>query len=86
MFKKFLQTIKQRKKQRELLKQKEQQKKFFAVRGEIIKFYEDKDLTSGVAVEIPAFMRADRIMKQVIKTPKDLDFYYNKLLKYKAAA
>ena len=86
MWKKFLRMIEQKRKQSELLKLKERQNKYYTVRGEIIKFYEDKDLTDSVEIEIPAFMRADRIIKEIIKTPKDLDFYYNKLLKYKAAA
>lgn len=51
------------------------------IRGAIIKFYEDEDATTG-AVNIPAFMRADSTIKEVIKTDSDIDYYYKKLLKY----
>ena len=70
----------------ELAKKKnkeELKRKFFEIRGEVIKFYEDKDATNGSQVNIPAFMRADQTLKEIIKTPQDINFYYGKLLEYR---
>lgn len=61
------------------------ERKYFEIRGAVIKFYEDKDITDNT-VNIPAFQRADQTLKEVIKTPADINFYYNKLKKYKVAA
>jgi len=63
--------------------QEELRRKFFEIRGEVIKFYEDKDATDGSQVNIPAFMRADQTLKEIIKTPQDINFYYGKLLEYR---
>lgn len=65
--------------------EKENKRKYYEIRGAVIKFYEDKQKTGGKA-ELPAFIQADNILKEVIKTPADINFYYNKLLKYKAVA
>ena len=70
----------------ELAKKKnkeELRRKFFEIRGEVIKFYEDKDITDGSQINIPAFVRADQTLAKVIKTPNDINFYYGKLLKYR---
>lgn len=64
----------------------ELKRRYYAIRGEVIKFYEHKDITEGGTVNIPAFMRADRILKQVINSAKDINFYYGKLVKYKRVA
>lgn len=63
----------------------EYRRKYFEIRGAVINFYEDKATTDDT-IELPAFMRADEILKEVIKTPADIDFYYKKLVKYKAVA
>ena len=70
----------------ELAKKKnkeELRRKFFEIRGEVIKFYEDQDITDGSQINIPAFVRADQTLAEVIKSAKDINFYYNKLLKYR---
>jgi len=70
-----------------MLKEKRRQelrRRFFEIRGEVIKFYEAKDAAEG-AVDIPAFMRADQTLAEVIKSAKDINFYYGKLLKYRRA-
>lgn len=64
----------------------ELRRRYDEIRGEIIKFYEDKDITEGEVINIPAFMRADDILKKVIKNAKDINFYYAKLLKYRRVA
>ena len=76
MFKAKMQLVKKRQKE-------ELRRKFFEIRGEVIKFYEHKDLTEGAKINIPAFMRADQTLAKVIKTPQDINFYYGKLLKYR---
>lgn len=84
MFKKIREKIqkalKERAKRQELIRQHKKAE----IRGAVIKFYEDKDITDG-AVNIPAFMRADKTIAEVIKTDKDIDYYYKRLLKYRAA-
>lgn len=70
----------------ELAKKKnkeELRRKFYEIRGEVIKFYEDKDATDGSEINIPAFVRADQMLKEIIKTPNDINFYYGKLLQYR---
>jgi hypothetical protein len=76
--------LNKRKLEKQVAKRIENRKKYYEIRGAVIKFYEHKDLTEG-SVDIPAFIRADKILKEVVKTPADIDFYYKKLLKYKVA-
>lgn len=76
--KKFLTEL-QRKRKAEL------RRRFYEIRGEVIKFYEAKDAVEGI-VNIPAFVRADNALKEVIKSAKDINFYYGKLLKYRRVA
>jgi len=61
----------------------EQLKKYYEVRGAIIRFFEDYDQSSG-EVNIPAFKRADAQMK-IITSNKELDFFYKKLIRYRLA-
>ena len=75
--KKFLAMLKEKRRQ-------ELRRRFFEIRGEVIKFYEAKDAAEG-AVDIPAFMRADQILKEVITTETDINYYYGRLLKYRRA-
>ncbi len=44
----------------------EYRRKYFEIRGAVIKFYEDKATTDDT-IELPAFMRADEILKEVNK-------------------
>ena len=76
MFQAKMQLAKKRQKE-------ELRRRFYEIRGEVIKFYEHKDITEGSEINIPAFMRADQTLAKVIKTPKDINFYYVKLLKYR---
>lgn len=85
MFNKLKQLINNKKKEKEIKNRIENKRKYFEIRGAVIKFYENKDKETN-EVNIPAYLRADDILKQIIKTPQDIDFYYNKLLKYKAVA
>lgn len=64
----------------------ELRRKYFEIRGEVIKFFEEKDQNEGLNTEVPTFVRADNALKELIKTPKDINFYYEKLLKYKRIA
>ena len=75
---KFLAELKKKKKA-------ELRRRYFEIRGEVIKFYEAQDAAEG-AVNIPAFQRADQTLAEVIKTAKDINFYYGKLLKYRRVA
>lgn len=85
MLKNLIKFIKNKKQEKEIKSRIENERKYFEIRGAVIKFYEDQDATTG-KVEIPAFQRADSTLKEIIKTPADIDFYYNKLLQYRAVA
>lgn len=85
MFNKLKQFINKRNEDKKLKNKIEYNRKFYEIRGAVIKFYENKDKETN-EVNIPAYLRADDILKEIIKTPQDIDFYYNKLLKYKAVA
>lgn len=85
MFNKLKQFINKRNEDKKLKNKIEYNRKFYEIRGAVIKFYENKDKETN-EVNIPAYLRADDILKKIIKTPQDIDFYYNKLLKYKAVA
>ena len=61
----------------------ELRRKYYEIRGELIKFYEDKDITEGNPINLPAFVRADNTLKQFVKNANDINFYYGKLLKYR---
>jgi len=85
MFNNIKKFINNKKAQKLIKLRQENRRKYFEIRGAVIKFYEDQDATTG-QIEIPAFQRADITLKEIIKTPADLDFYYNKLLQYRAVA
>lgn len=85
MFNKLKQFINKRNEDKKLKNKIEYNRKFYEIRGAVIKFYENKDKETN-EVNIPAYLRANDILKEIIKTPQDIDFYYNKLLKYKAMA
>lgn len=85
MFNKLKQFINKRNEDKKIKNKIEYNRKFYEIRGAVIKFYENKDKETN-EVNIPAYLRADDILKEIIKTPQDIDFYYNKLLKYKAVA
>lgn len=85
MLKNLIKFIKNKKLEKMLKEKQENRRKYYEIRGAVIKFYEEKDIIEG-KVNIPAFQRADQTLKEVIKTPADIDFYYNKLLQYRAVA
>lgn len=85
MFNKLKQFVNKRNEDKILKNKIEYNRKFYEIRGAVIKFYENKDKETN-EVNIPAHLRANYILKEIIKTPQDIDFYYNKLLKYKAVA
>lgn len=55
--------------------------KRYQIKKAIIKFYEDLDKTVG-GINIPAFIRAEKTMQEIVRSPKDIEEYYQKLLKY----
>ena len=72
--KKFLKDREENKKRLEL-------HKFYEVRGEWIKFFEQRDKHFG-NVNLPPFMQADAQMK-IIMANGELDMYYRKVRNYK---
>lgn len=55
--------------------------KTFYIRNAVIKYYMDYDRIHNV-VDIPAYIRAKRVMEKTLKTPQDIDRAYRKLLEY----
>jgi hypothetical protein len=55
--------------------------KTFHIRNAVIKWYMDYDRIHNV-VDIPAYIRAKRVMEKTLKTPQDIDRAYRKLLEY----
>lgn len=55
--------------------------KTFYIRNAVIKWYMDYDRIHNV-VDIPAYIRAKRVMEKTLKTPQDIDRAYRKLLEY----
>lgn len=53
--------------------------------NEILKTLEAyyRDLEMMKKTEIPYFLRAENEIKKVIKTNSDIDYYYNRLMKWK---
>lgn len=85
MLEKIINFLMDKKREKTVRDRIENERKYYEIRGEIIKFYEDKQRMYK-NVEVPAFVLADEKMKEVVKTPADINFYYKKLLKYKAVA
>ena len=75
MFKKIFFKIKNFKaKQRQ-----ENLMKYYRIRNAVIAFFRDKQITDNTA-ELPPFIKADQRLLKKIKTPSDLNYYYNKLI------
>lgn len=55
--------------------------KTFHIRNAVIKWFMDYDRIHNV-VDIPAYIRAKRVMEKTLKTPQDIDRAYRKLLEY----
>ena len=83
MFNSLIKKIKNFQEKRAMLRDRKLMAMYFEIRGAVIKFYEDKQRREG-KVELPPFMRADKLMKEYIKTDKDIIFYYKRCLKYGA--
>ena len=80
MFKKLFKKF-QEKRQRELLE------KFYELRYYITKFFEDLQITKGT-VELPAWVECKNLMEKMeidIQHPKNINFYYKRLQRYKLA-
>ncbi len=77
----MLRAIKKFLKQKEENKKRQQLEKFYEVRGEWIKFFEERDKHYG-NVNLPPFMQADAQMK-IIMANGELDMYYKKVRSYK---
>lgn len=82
MFKKIFNFLRRYQEEKRIKQAELKRRKWYDLRYELIKFYEDKQGADGKA-DIPPFMLADKKMKEIIKTDKDLDFYYKKLVRYK---
>ena len=66
MFNNIKKIINNKKAQKLIKVRQENRRKYFEIRGAVIKFYEDQDASTG-QIEIPAFQRADTISYEIRK-------------------
>lgn len=86
MLKNLIKFIKNKKLEKKLKEKQENRRKYYEIRGAVIKIYEDEDRNNN-SVNIPAFQRADQRLLQIIRTKADLNFYYkNPTALYRAVA
>ena len=83
MFKNLLGKIKLKLAELKYRRQKQLSAKKFYIKLALIQYYNDIDKMHDV-VDIPAHIRADRVMTKVIKRPSDIDRLYKKSLEYQA--
>ena len=83
MFKGLIKKFKNFQNKRAVKRELKLRAMYFEIRVAVIKFYEDKQRREG-KVELPPFMRADMVMKEYVKTDRDIIFYYKRCLKYGA--
>ena len=53
--------------------------KKFMIRQHIEKFYEDLEAAKGEELKIPAWQLANQVMKDYVKTEKDVNKFYKKM-------
>lgn len=53
--------------------------KKFMIRQRIEKFYEDLEAAKGEELTIPAWQLANQVMKDYVKTEKDVNKFYKKM-------
>ena len=53
--------------------------KRFMIRQQIEKFYEDLETTKGEDLSIPAWQLANQVMRDFVKTEKDVNKFYKKM-------
>ena len=67
---------------RDFLKLRKRRKiavKKFMIRRQIEKFYEDLETTKGEELSIPAWQLANQVMRDFVKTEKDVNKFYKKM-------
>lgn len=83
MFKNLISKIKLKLAELKYRRQKQLSAKKFYIKLALIQYYNDYDKMHDV-VDIPAHIRADRVMDKVIRKPSDIDRLYKKSLEYQA--
>lgn len=81
MFKNLLSKFHLWKEQRKYKRAKELSAKKFFIKLKMISYYNDINKMHNV-VDIPAHIKADRIMNEVLRKPSDIDRLYKKALEY----
>lgn len=69
-------------KQREIEQTLLRRAKFDEIRKATEKFYIDLEGT-GTTSDIPYFLKAEEVLNEKIKCPSDIDYYYNRLIKWR---
>lgn len=83
MFKNLLSKIKLKLAELRYRRQKQLSAKRFYIKLALIQYYNDLDKMHDV-VDIPAHLRAEKVMSEVIRKPSDIDRLYAKSLEYQA--
>jgi len=55
-----------------------------AIRKALIDYYKDLQINGGEVDLIPS-LKADELLLKVLRTPKDIEFYYKKLQQFKVS-
>ena len=84
MFKNLISRLKMMQQERKYKRNIDLNSKRFQVRNALIKWYMDYDKMYDVC-DIPAHIRADRVIDKHLKCPADVDRAYKKLLAYQQA-
>lgn len=83
MFKNLLSKIKLKLAERRYKRKIDLNAKKFYIKLALIQYYNDIDKMHDV-VDIPAHLRAEKVMSEVIRKPSDIDRLYKKSLEYQA--
>lgn len=72
-------------KQREIEQKLLRKAKFNEIRKATEDYYIDLANANGQS-DLPYFIKAEQVLNEVIKTPADIDYYYNRLIRFKKLA
>lgn len=61
---------------------REKERKYDVLRMEVQKYYKDIEINNK-SVDIPYYLKTTAVLNEVIKTPADVDYFYNRWLKWK---
>lgn len=69
--------------QREIKEKILRKAKFEEIKKATEDFYIDLE-NSGAKIDLPYFLKAEAILNERIKSPADIDYYFNRLIKWRS--